>query len=313
MALSPFALFHQAVPYALAIFYAPFMLPFAILLRRIYLRYRWPLTVLVPLVWVGGEWIRLRFSIGQVAMFPLGTAHFEQLTLIQIADLTGVAGVSFTVACGSGALADVVLRGGTGGWRRALPLGGFAALLAIVLLYGTLRGSGRNLVDGPRLALIQPNVTHYRDPERAKTTFAEQLDLTRDKVAPGAADLIVLPENTISVPLGDDPGYAADLGALAREQGARLVVGAFTRASLMPPRLYTSAYYLSEQGDLVARYHKLHLIPWAEYMPFQEWLPRLSPVLDRAHHALTMRLLGYVSTGVPGTDLVLFPIESEGR
>lgn len=239
MALSPFALFHKTVPYALAVFYAPFLLPFAVLLREIYLRFRTPLTVVVPVVWVATEWLRLRFSIGQVAIFPLGTSHFSQLKLIQIADITGVAGVSFTVACASGAVADLLLRPKTGGWRYLWPAGAFLLLLISVYTYGTYREARRELLDGPRVALVQPNVTHYRDPAMAKTTFAEQLEFTRAELTPGSADLIVLPENTISTPIGDDLSYAEELGKLAREQKARLVVGAFSRASLVPPRVYT--------------------------------------------------------------------------
>ncbi len=141
----------------------------------------------------------------------------------------------------------------------------------------------------------------------------KQLAFTRAEIAPGTADLVVLPENAVTEPIGDDPSYMEEVGALAREQGARLIVGAFSRASIVPPRVYTSAYYLSEDGELLSRYHKLHLIPWAEYMPFEGWLPRLSPALDRAHNALAGRLLGYNSFGVPGKELVLFSLKSEGR
>lgn len=313
MALSPFALFHDAVPYALAVFYAPFLLPFAVLLRKIYRRFAIPLTVLVPVVWVATEWLRLRFSIGQVAIFPLGTSHFAQPELIQIADLTGVAGVSFLIASGSGAIADT-LRRKPGGWKDLWPVGSFVLLLGLVIAYGISRNAARpELLEGPRLALIQPHVTHYRDPAKAKTAFEEQLEFTRSEVESGEADLIVLPENTISTAIGDDPSYLTELERLAREQRSRLVVGAFTRASLTPPRVYTSAYYLSERGEPLARYHKVHLIPWAEYMPFESWLPRLSPALNRAHYALTRTLLGYASNGVPGRELALFAIESEGQ
>ncbi len=313
IALSPFALFHQTVPYALALFYGPFLLPFAILLRRIYRRFELPLTLLVPMVWVATEWLRLRFSIGQVAIFPLGTSQFERHALIQISDLTGVAGVSFTVATASGAIADLVVGRRYAGWRRMVPASAFFILLGLVLAYGRYRGESGEVVDGPRLALVQPNVTHYKDPARAKSEFEEQIRFTRAEIAPGSADLVVLPENAVSVPIGDDPSYGEELGELAREQGAHLVVGAFTRASLVPPRVYTSAYYLSDEGDFLARYHKLHLIPWAEYIPFESWLPRLSPALSRSHEALTRRLLGYLSHGVPGAAITLFPLESVGR
>jgi len=313
VALLPFGLFHWAVPLLLGIFYGPFLLPFAILLRRNALRFAIPLTVLVPVTWVAAEWIRLRFSIGQVSIFPLGTSQFERLSLIQIADVTGTAGVAFVVAMGSGAAVDVLRNSGRPSWRSLWPVGAFLAVVAAVLAYGTVRLSEQAVVAGPEVAIVQPNVTHYRDPDRAKESFEEQLRFTRQRIEPGSADLVILPENAVSVPMGDDPSYMEAIGELARAQRARVLIGSFSRASLSPPRVYTSAYYFSETGDFLARYHKLHLIPWAEYMPFESWLPRLSPYLYQAHYALAGKLLGYNAFGTTGEELILFDTESGGR
>lgn len=67
-----------------------------------------PLTLALPVLVVGAE--RLQgFPLGGFYWRLLGFSQHNHLTLIQIADIFGVAGVSFVVALVNGFLADVVL------------------------------------------------------------------------------------------------------------------------------------------------------------------------------------------------------------
>ena len=306
MVWGPFSLFSKALPFALALLFVPFSLVFAVILRAIYQRFRWPLALLLPVTWVAAEWLRIRLSIGAIGAYPLGSGQFAQSALIQIADMSGVAGVSFVVAAVNGAIADLIVQRGRWSWRT---LGGAAVvpvLLLAVLAYGLFREAHPvPVIAGPRVAVVQPNAIHYKDPSRAKATFEEQLQFTRAEVAPGSADLIAWPENAISDVLTDDPAYLAELAGLVREKRARMIVGAHSWASRLPPRQHTSAFYLAADGTLLGRYDKLYLIPWSEYVPFERWLPRLSAALAQA-------LLGYVGRGLPGDDLGLFSIDDGG-
>jgi len=305
MALGPLSLFHRAVPFVLAALYAPFLLPFALLLRRLYRRLRWPLTALVPVLWVIAEWLRLRYSIGAVALFPLGSSQFNRTTLIQIADITGVYGISFLVAGANGFVVDL--------WRlirrkqHPYTVAAFAcygALVLAVLAYGRTRQQALRFVPGPRIAIVQPNAIHYRDPRRAFETYQQQANFTRATVRPGSADVIAWPENAIGEPLSDDPRYLQGLEELARHEAAHLLVGSFTWADSLDRRVHTSAHYLSPQGLLLGRYDKVHMIPWAEYIPFRGWL-------NRVNAALATAFLGYTSRGIAGTEVVVFPIRAE--
>ena len=304
MVWGPFSLFSKALPFALALLFVPFSLLFAVVLRAMYRGGRWPLALLLPVAWVTAEWLRIRLSIGAIGAYPLGSAQFAQTPLIQIADLTGVAGVSFVVAAVNGAIADVIVQRGRWGWQTLSGAAAVPVLLLAVLAYGLFREAHPGpVVAGPRVAVVQPNATHYKDPARAKATFEEQLQFTRAAVTPGSADLIAWPENAISDVLTDDPAYLTELAALVRKQRARMIVGAHSWASRAPPRQHTSAFYLAADGTLLGRYDKLYLIPWSEYVPFERALPRLSAALAQA-------LLGYVGRGLPGADLVLFSIDN---
>jgi apolipoprotein N-acyltransferase len=313
IAAGSFSAYHWSVPLIIALVYTPFLILFPLVVRVGHRRLGLPFILLLPVAWVATEWVRIRFSMGHAALYVLGTAHFPVQDVIQIAELTGVAGVSFVVAAGSGALADLVVF-----WRRRrraglLSLAGFVLLLAGVLAYGRARVEDITTEPGPRMALVQSSTSHDRDRATALRTFEEQLSFTRSEIARGRADLIVWPENAVSVPLSADPRFMEGLRALAQEQGAEIVFGAPTLASRDPSRAHTSAYHLSRRGEVLGRYDKLYLIPWAEFIPFQGWLGSLSPNLARAHGRLSRRLLGYETFGMPGRELVLFETEGEGR
>src|SRR2546425_7730610 len=130
MVWGPFSLFSKALPFALALLFVPFSLVFAVILRAIYQRFRWPLALLLPVTWVAAEWLRIRLSIGAIGAYPLGSGQFAQTALIQIADMSGVAGVSFVGAGGNGAVADLIVPRGRWGWRTR----GGAPLVPLLLL-----------------------------------------------------------------------------------------------------------------------------------------------------------------------------------
>ncbi|HYT63668.1 MAG TPA: apolipoprotein N-acyltransferase [Gemmatimonadales bacterium] len=307
MAFGALSLFHKAVPFAVAALYAPLLIPFAILLRVVYRQLRLPLTLLVPVVWVSTEWLRLHFSLGEMGFFPLGSSQFNRTTLIQIADITGVYGISFLVAGANGFVVDLwpLIR------RKQHPytvaaFGCYGALVLAVLAYGRTREQALRFLPGPRIAIVQPNAIHYQDPRRAFETYQQQATFTRATVRPGSADVIAWPENAIGQPLSDDPRYVQGLKQLAHDEGAYLLVGGYTWADSLPPagHLHTSAYYFSPQGAIVGRYDKIHMIPYSEYTPFRGWPRRLGAGLARA-------LLGYSGVGVPGTEVVRFAIRAD--
>ena len=185
-------------------------------------------------------------------------------------------------------------------------------MLLTVLGYGWLRlHSLSDLREGPRVAVIQPNEIHHRDPSKARSLLDRQLALVRETVEPGAADLIALPENTVDFPFEEDPYFRRELARLARTRDAAVLAGAFRWADRQEEELHTSAYYFSEQGDLRGIYDKLYLIPWAEYLPFEGWLPRLSRRLGELHAALSERVVGWLAKGVPGDEVEVFGLESE--
>lgn len=105
--------------------YHPLAIPFTLLALTIYgigfglilkcIENKRKGSFVAPFVWVGIEYLR---SLG-VLGFPwgvLGYSQYKQLIVIQIADLTGVWGVSFLIVWVNSYLANLWLA-----WRKSLP------------------------------------------------------------------------------------------------------------------------------------------------------------------------------------------------
>ena len=82
---------------ALSIYVAMYLPAFVLLARTAVHRFRVPLTLAVPVVWVGLEFIRAISAHGLLVVLPRHT-QYRWIELIQISDLTGAYGVSFLIA-----------------------------------------------------------------------------------------------------------------------------------------------------------------------------------------------------------------------
>ncbi len=296
IAAASLSAYHWSTPLILALVCSPFLVLFPVVVRLGHQRLGLPFLVLLPVAWVAVEWARSRFATGGVGLFLIGTAHFPVRDVIQIAGLTGVAGVSFVVAAGSGAVADLLVH-----WRRRRPTGllsvaTFVLLLASVLAYGRAQIERTEPAPGPRVALVQPNARQNRDSATALRRFEEQLGFTRSEITRGRAELIVWPE--YAVPPLTDPRFMEGLRSLALEQGAEIVFGALTPVSSDSAGVFTSAYHLSSSGEVLGRYDKRHRIPWARLVPVPASLGGATP---------------YGAPVVPGAELRLFASAGDGH
>jgi apolipoprotein N-acyltransferase len=103
-------------------------------------------------------------------------------------------------------------------------------------------------------------------------------DLTQLSLHPFGAkpdahfDLIVWPESPAPF-FTNDPRFEHPASDLARQSGTWLLAGAIGIAPAMQTgaqssQIFNSAALVSPQGESVARYDKVHLVPFGEYLPF---------------------------------------------
>lgn len=171
--------------------------------RRVGISPLWTL----PVVWTACEYLRAWVMTGFPWLF-VGHSLYRQLTLIQIADLTGVYGVTFLAALANGALAEwALLRWPPPGERptvRQAVAGSTVALtlIAAALVYGGWRMRQADLEPGPRVAVVQEDFPLVNRPpygDHPYTVFARYLRLAAEATAT-RPDLVVLPETVSSYP-----------------------------------------------------------------------------------------------------------------
>jgi len=233
--------------------------------------------LLSPVVWVAVELARTR-----ITGFPwglLGTTQVDNIPLARIASVTGVYGLSFEIMLVNAALAAAYLVQAEKTQRekpKRLLLA--TVIAALILQAGSLVPAPTTLADH-NAVLVQANVPILEGSDWTKQYFNETLrDLAEISLdshgAPSHPDLIVWPENPAPF-YTTDPLFRDAVSNVARQSNAWLLAGSIgiRNASATPNQtteMYNSASLVSPNGDWVARYDKIHLVPFGEYVPFKQ-------------------------------------------
>jgi apolipoprotein N-acyltransferase len=257
--------------------------------RRLRNRYGAQAIFWFPGLWVCGEWLMAKGELG----FPwlrLATTQWRFVPLLQVAGLLGELGVTFVVAWVN-VLAVVIWLS----WRGEYPTLGRATLhrywgivsLLVLLggasLYGVITMHALERADpqttGLRVAVIQGNVdlNDKWDPAKRDSTFVPFTLLT-ERAAREGARLVVWPETTIPFDLLRMPAYLQQVQELARRTGTWLLIGLPQREVTKEGQLlaFNSSLLMDDTGAVRGHYHKIHLLPLGERMPFQRWIPALA-------------------------------------
>jgi apolipoprotein N-acyltransferase len=238
--------------------------------------------LLAPVVWVAIELARTRIS-----GFPwdlLGVAQVDNVPLVRIATVTGVYGVSFEIMLVNVALAAVFLV--RRDKRKPLLL---AALAAAVVLQATRWISPPPFPTDHTALLVQQNIPILEGSAWTKEYFDGTLrdlswiSLSAAGVSPQSQNfarakpqhpsLIAWPESPAPF-YSNDPVFRDAITNLAREADTWVLVGNLgvgTSGQMPTPSapVFNSASLVSPTGDWAARYDKVHLVPFGEYVPFR--------------------------------------------
>jgi apolipoprotein N-acyltransferase len=274
-----------------------------------------PLILAAPIVWVAIEYVRAYFLTG-FPWYYLAHSQFRFLDVIQIADLAGSLGVSLLIAIVNAWLVDLITLPLFRQWRGRPRLTGaqtvrlwlVTMLVGTTLCYGAIRRSGARFQNGPRLALLQCNLPQQR---KVKSDAEEIVERFRALIQRALSrrerpDLIVWPET--SYPYGFVAvAPAIDASTLKRQVesiAADLTVPFWLKKQsdilehlqswtdqVRVPMLVGSLFYDHGQAGLakynsailfepnvrtIQSYHKLHLVPFGEFVPFIDHLPWLA-------------------------------------
>jgi apolipoprotein N-acyltransferase len=230
------------------------------------------------------EWLRGHLLTG----FPwntFGYALADSLTLAQNSTLIGVWGLTFFAVYLFASPA--VLADDRFDHARAWIAPAFAlAVLVAFAVYGGVRlaHAPANFVAGVRLRIMQPNL-----PQDDKFNYsAKQEVMSRylalsDRNEPGSGGLnevthLIWPESAFPFFLAREPDALAQIAALLANRTV-LITGAARVAEPVVEgqtlRAFNSIYLIDRDGSILGVYDKVHLVPFGEYLPFQDFLESL--------------------------------------
>ena len=249
----------------LALFWGGVAWALAWLGRRLGPRALW----LAPALWVTGELLRGHLLSG----FPWGLLGYipsRRLLVIQIAAWTGVYGVSALLVLLNTALAWVALE------RRWRALAG-AGLLSAAAVGGSLLLGRAHLAPEGDVATLPIAVVQGNIPQAVKWDAAFKAEtlriygsLTR-AAAPGSR-LVVWPEAAVPAYVRLEPAAMRWLTDLASAVGVPLLVGVPDAETDGRALRYLNSAFLVDPAGVRARYDKMHLVPFGEYVPLKRLL-----------------------------------------
>jgi len=236
----------------------------------------------VAAAWTSLEWLRGWIFSGW-GWNGLGVALYQNRPLIQIAEYTGIPGISFLVA-----FANVIAISSVHRFilesklRQMRPHYDLTLTMAIVVglsFYGFRTMQIRRPSIAFRVALVQANVPRE---EKFSETFAlktfdqfSRLSTSALKANPNL-DLLVWPESAMPGPVLEDREshqYVMDFAAYAKVD---LLLGSIDQDET---HAYNAALLVADGGKRVQLYRKRHLVPFGEYIPGRNWVPLLARII----------------------------------
>jgi apolipoprotein N-acyltransferase len=204
---------------------------------------------------------------------------------MQAASLIGVTGLTFVAVFSFAAVAVLLDPPAVGRRAKAAVVVVAAALLAGQAAYGAVRLSflaTDETVPGVRLRLVQPNLTQSERLDRTRHAAVVDRLFRLSQDAPGelrgAARIthLIWPESTFPFLVTSAPQVLSRIADLL-EPGTSLIAGAARLEEQMiggaqRRRFYNSLYVFDDEGRVAELYDKVHLVPFGEYLPFQDTL-----------------------------------------
>jgi apolipoprotein N-acyltransferase len=210
-----------------------------------------PRWLTAPAVWVLGEALRGE-ALGGAAWAFLGHSFHAWLPLAQLAELTGVAGLSFLALMPAAALAEP-----DPARRRGLIVWGLALMAA--LAFGLQRLGTASSPPGGTSIVVVGGQNATRDP------LAAYVEATR---AAPPADVTVWPESALPGYLQEEAPAAAAVRETARARGWLLFGSRRYEGRETERRHFNAAFLVDPSGRLRDAYDKIRLVPFAERSPW---------------------------------------------
>jgi apolipoprotein N-acyltransferase len=278
-----------------------------------------------PFLWTGLDLAGARIT--SVPWDQLGYSQIDNALVNQLAPWTGVYGITFVLVAANALLAGALLVDRdlksrfAGRWAWVI-----CGAVLLISGYGGVFVPHPNTDPTATAVLIQPNLdvgagNNWQGPEwdrhiaefarlageQCKTYIAgiPQTGAATGEVVcppyPTHPDLVVWPESPAPF-IEDDVAFKQALSSIAIATHAPMIVGGIGTDFSQQENAwhdYNSAFVVEADGKMVGRYDKIHLVPFGEYIPFQN-------LLTFAH-----KLTGRVGLFTRGNEHRVFELDTQ--
>ena len=265
---------------------------FAFLLKQMDANF-WAAPIAAACVWTGLEYIRT-YAFTGFSWGALGYSQYENLLLIQIADFSGVYGVSFLIVLINYLLATLGLSLKKGlHQKHVFPIMYTTILFAGAIFYGDQKINTLNSqiekAKKPILTIVQGNIRQdlkWSDQFKSRT-LEKYIYLTHEEFkkagSPEKPDLVIWPETALPFYYGYDKKLSNQVDQCVRALKTNFLIGspAF-KTDENKTKFYNRAYMLNRFSIITGTYDKTHLVPFGEYVPFGDYLTFLGKLTAQA-------------------------------
>jgi apolipoprotein N-acyltransferase len=230
----------------------------------------------LPLFWVIFEFARNYTPCNGFPWGSITNTQYAYLPVIQIVDLVGIYGLTYIMIVFNSWIAGII-RGHNPVYRSKQAVIFVTALVSFMLFYGWFRlehiRKDQNSWQSMRVALVQGNIPQSEKwetgQEEKQLSVHRNYNMMLDK---SGIDLIIWPESSYQwlVPANINKLPKEHFGLSDFKFDTYLLMGALSEEK--DGNLRNSALLLDKTGDILGRYHKNHLVPFGEYVPYRKFL-----------------------------------------
>ncbi len=242
--------------------------------------YRFALFSL-PFLWVAWEWAYMQQDLS-LGWLTLGNSQANLNLMIQYADVTGVWGISFWLLWFNVLVVMALTSAKKELFRFVIPM---ALMILAPLLYSLALFSHDRGNTGTEakltVTLVQPNIDPHGKwvPQNSRDIMDRYYWMTDKAVRENRPDLVIWPETAIPFPVFDT-NYADDLHSLRvslRQWHTALLTGFVDLMFVgnQPYETYNASMLLEPGNKAPQIYRKMHLVPFAERVPYIDYFPWL--------------------------------------
>jgi apolipoprotein N-acyltransferase len=226
------------------------------------------------ITWTMAELLRGRLAL-QFPWNPIASVWVVSDATLQTVALVGTYGLSLLTVAAAGLTAPLFISDPAA--RRS------AILLPVLFAFAVLTAGAVRLARAHTLAdtelqlrIVQANVAqhHKWDPEKRLQWFRRHLELSAAAADPPPR-VIVWPESSVPYDIDGQPEVRDYLAQVVPKGGALLVGGDRYQLDRQPESAHNTLFALGDRAEVLARYDKVDLVPFGEFLPLSGLLGHL--------------------------------------